>query len=804
MFKHYFLVATRNIRRHAGYAILNITGLAVGLAACILIALFVKNEISYDRFHDNSDNLYRAWVFEDYGDAEQFLNTTTPLPLGPALADNYPEVTTFVRVDKSASTVKQDTELIPQNIHIVDSNFFEVFTFPLVYGAQADVLSDASNVVLTQSAALRYFGRSNPIGESILLQNGEDFLTYNVTGIAADPPTESSIQFDIVVPFDTRYYGERMLTAWFNVSPETYVLLREDASVEQLRSKIPELSKMILGDDYKPDVYNIGLQPMPSIHLDTSLPAGSEPISDPQYSFIMGGIALLILLIACINFMTLAIGRSAGRSLEVGVRKVVGAHQSQLRLQFWGEALFMTVLALLAGIILARIALPVFNQLTGRELVMLVNAGNLSFLVGLALIVGLAAGSYPAVLMSGLRPMEVLKGRSGFTGRRRGLQRGMVVFQLCLSVILIVGAIGMQRQLKYLQTKQLGFDKELAVVIPSNLPGPEGRLAADRYREVLSSDPSILNVAASSYNIGDGWGRAGYTDQNDVYRVFWVNIVTPEYLQTLGINITDGSDFNRNAPNDLETGIVVNEALVDEYQWDNPIGQRLPGASFGEHRVIGVVDNFHYSNLKSVVQPLVLMANPGPIFDGIENFDNSSSFSPEITVRIQGDDVQATIARLKEEWSQVAPGQTFEYQFLDDSVDGQYRAEQRLSTVVTLGTMLSILVACLGLYGLATLVTVRRIKEIGIRKTMGASTTKIAVMISQEFAILALIAVVIASPIAFFGLRAWLQEFAYRTGPSASLFVMAAILTLAVTLITVSYHAIRASRIDPVKALKYE
>ncbi|NND70855.1 MAG: FtsX-like permease family protein [Rhodothermales bacterium] len=804
MLKHYLLIALRNLRRHWGYAAINVFGLAIGLAACILIAMFVASEFSFDRFHDNSDRLYRAWVFEDYGEDEQFLNTTTPLPLGPVLADTYPEIESYVRVDKRPTMVESGTDIIPQVVHVVDPNFFDVFSFPLASGSQENVLSTVTNAVLTQSSALKYFGDEDAIGKTISLQNGDQFEQFTVAGIAHDAPTESSIQFEILIPFNPALYPERLLTAWFNVVPETYILLREDATLDELTSKIPDLSKTILGDDYQPDVYNIGLQPIHQIHLDTSLPAGSEAISNPQYSYVMIGIALLILTIACVNFTTLAIGRSTGRSLEVGIRKVLGAQQAQVRSQFWGEAILMTVFALVAGLALANIALPAFRELSGRELNFDIGIASITFIGGLTLLVSLVAGSYPAVVLSGLRPMEVLKGKFDIKGKRQFVQRAMIVFQLSLSVLLVIGTLGMQKQLNFLQNTNLGFEKELAVVVPTNMPGPDGRETADRMREVLSADPSIVNVTASSFNIGDGWGRAGYTDEAGTYRLFWVNVVQPEYLSTLGIDLVQGRDYSRESTDDISRGILVNEALVAEYGWSNPIGQRLPGSAFGDHQIIGVVENFHYSTLRDAVRPLVMMANPTPIFDGIENYDGMSSFSPEVTIRFQATALPQIVDKVESVWNQVAPDQAFNYVFLDDAVDNQYRAEQRISSVVSLGTILSVIVACLGLFGLATLVTARRVKEIGIRKTMGASATGITMMISREFAVLATLAVVIASPLAFIALRFWLQEFAYRTPISVWIFVAAAFFTIAISVLTVGYQAIRAATVDPVVALRYE
>jgi len=761
--------------------------------------------MSYDQFHEKSDQLYRAWVFEDYGEAETFLNTVTPLPLGETLTNTYPEIEAFVRVDKRPGKVQMGTDEIPQAVHIVDPNFFDVFSFPLVQGNPGLVLNNQTEVVITERAAERYFGREDVLGETILLQlNGEDFAPYTVAGIASDAPAASSIQFEIAVPFQNNLYRERALQAWFNVSGETYLLLAEDASIDELEAKIPELSRLILGDDYRPDVYNIGLQPITAIHLDTSLPPGNEPTSDPQYSFILGGIALLILLIACLNFVTLAIGRSVNRALEVGVRKVIGANLSQLRLQFWGEALLMTMIALVIGVGLAGLGLPMFNQLAGRELSLSVNLESLIFLSAILLVVGFIAGSYPALVLAGFRPVEVLKGTLSVGNKRKRLRRGLVVVQLVLSVILIISTLGMRQQLDFLQTKNLGFNKEAALVIPTNLGGPDGRAAAERFREALASDTRVRNVAASSFNMGDGWGKAGYTDENGVYRVFWVNVITPEYLNTLGIDLVEGSDYNRDAPGGLNRGIIVNEALVQEYGWDNPIGERLPGAAFGDHEVLGVVANFHYSSLRNAILPLVMMVNPDPIFDGIQNYDGSSSFSPEVTVRVEGSDLPGIVEHMKVVWADVVPGQAFDYVFLDEAVDSQYRAEERLGSIVSLGAILSIIVSCLGLFGLATLITARRTKEIGIRKSMGASAMNILMMISREFSVLVGIAVLIASPVAFFALRAWLQGFAFQTRLSIWVFIGSAVLALLVTLVTVSYQTIRAAQLDPVKALRHD
>ncbi|GAB5518056.1 MAG: ABC transporter permease [Rhodothermales bacterium] len=804
MFKHYTITALRNLRRQAGYAFINVFGLAIGLAACLLIGVFVQHEWSFDAFHADSDRLYRAWVLEDYGPDEQFLNTITPLALGETLVDLFPEVEASARVLVQGAFVHEGSERLPQQVHVVDPTFFDLFSFPLVYGDPARALAHINTIVLTETAARQYFGQANPMGQTVLLQLDDAPVPFTVTGVAQDFPAASSIQAEVLVPYAEANYSENARTSWFNVMTETYVLLREGTTAAMVEAKMPELSQLILGDRYEPGVYNVGLQPITAIHLDTTMPAGHEPTSNPQYSYILSGIALLILLIACINFMLLAIGRSAGRALEVGVRKAVGAHRGQLMSQFWGEALLLTVLAVGLGLGLAALAFPTFKTLSGRELALSVGAFEVFALVGLTALVGVAAGSYPALVLARFKPVEVLKGRLRLKGGQQRVQQGMVVIQLALSVLLIVTTLGMRQQLQFLQTTDLGFDKDLAVVIPTRIRGPEADDIVERYRQALAEVPQVRNVAAAWFSMGHGWAEGGYTDENDRYRTFNFNRITPEYLNVLDLELVAGRTFDRASSDDLNRGWIVNEALVREYGWTDAIGKQLPGSRFGDHQIIGVVKDFHFATLHNAVSPVILLADAQPLFDGVENIMFSSSSAPDITVRIAGQDLPGTIDLLRLTWEETVPGEAFDFVFLDEAINSQYRAEERLGTIVGFGTGLSVLVACLGLFGLATLVMTRRTKEIGIRKTLGASASRILVMVSTEFAVLVGIAVAVASPIAYFALHRWLNDFAYQAPIGVGLFVLAGVVTLLVALLAVSYQALRAAHLNPVKALRYE
>lgn len=805
MWKNYLTTTLRHLRRHAGYALLNVFGLSIGVAACLLIGLFVVDEWSYDRFHERSGDLYRAWVHERYSDDEEFVNTVTPFVLADALRTTFPDVEAAVRVAPLSARVQRGDGSLPERITWADASFFETFSFPLVQGLSAEALSTPRSIVLTETMARKYFGGRPALGKTLSVQLGDAFQDFTVTGVAADPPTASSIKFDFVVPYAAAedLYSERARQSWFMVLAETYVLLTPDADLDALTAKLDAIGRLALGDRYAPGVYTVGLQPMPEIHLDTSFPAGLAPISDPLYAYILAGIALLILVVACINFMTLATGRSASRSREVGVRKAVGAHRSQLMAQFWGEAVLLSTVSLLVGLILALLFLPYFNDLAGRELAFRASTPGVLLLIALALGVGLVAGSYPAVVLSRFRPTEVLKGTPRLRSRSV-IQRGLTVLQFALSTGLIIVTLGMSQQLDFLRSTPLGFDKEHIVILPSTLAIEPGLDVGDRMRQALASEPQVVDVAAASFPMGTGWSRAGFDDDAGRYREFIFNVVSPEYLDVHRIPVVAGRGFDREQPSDARRALVVNEALVRAYGWDNPIGQRLPGPAFPDHEIIGVVADFTHQSLRTEVEPLVLALTPDLVLPGVSNMDSGSSPSPELMIRVRGSDLPATMARLEAAWAALMPDTPFAYQFLDEAVDSQYRQEERLGRITRVGAALSIVIACLGLLGLATLTVVRRTKEIGIRKALGASTPSIAWLLTKEFALLVAVAFALAVPLAFASLQRWLTDFAYHAELGPGLVVLAAALTLGMALLPIGYQAIKASMTNPVHALRYE
>ncbi len=814
MLKNYFKISIRNLKKDKIHAFINVTGLAVGLACCLLIMLFVRNEWSYDRFHERADDLYRAWVLEDYGEDKQFFNTVTPIILGPTLAETFPEVEHIVRIATNNDQVRRGETMLTETALLVDPNFFEVFDFPLIRGETSSFSSNPNTTVLTPEAATRYFGQDDPLGQTLSMRVGADFQDFVITGIAETPPVNSSIQFTMLIPFaqGDNLFSENARRSWFNVFVETYVLLRPDVTGEAVEAKLPAMVAQVLGERVPDDAsYNIGLQPMPEIRLDTSFPVGIAPISDPAYSYILAGIALLVLLIACINFMTLSIGRSASRALEVGVRKAIGASRRHLMHQFWGEALMTTLLALALGVALAEALRPLFNALAGTDLTLAFDGGTVLFLAALTVLIGLVAGSYPAAVLSGFRPVEVLTGKLRLGGDTSLLRRGLVVVQFALSISLIAGTLLMTQQLDFMRTKSLGFDKEQVVVLPTTgTPIPlmtvleEGRRTADRLRNELATDPAVVNMTAASFTFGEGWMSASYTDDQGIFRSFMLNIIDEDYLPVLGIELAAGRNFSRDIPSDAARGVIINEAFAAEYGWEDAIGQRLPGQNFEDHEIIGVVKNFNFESLHGPVRPLALVIDPRVVLRGVSDVGLAVAPTPKIAVRIKPDDIPGTLATVEQTWKRVAPDQPYSFSFVDEAVDSQYRQEERLGKIVGIASLLAIVIACLGLFGLAALAVARRTKEIGVRKVLGASASGVALLLSKDFAKLVLVAFVLAVPVVYFVMNRWLEDFAYRVEISWPIFLIAGLTALGVALLTVSYQAVKAALSDPVKSLRYE
>lgn len=805
MFKNYLKIAFRQLVRQKGYSVINILGLAVGVTSCILIMLFVKSEWSYDRFHSKADRLYRVWLEENYGEDQIFINTVTPVPMAPTLAEAFPEVEAWSRVYNFNTAVSVSDDAFNESVHMVDSTFFELFDFPLVEGNLNKPFPSQNSIILTKTIAQKYFGNANPIGKDLQLVFKEEKVPFTVVGLVDQYPTESSIRFDMLIPFGNFYrtFPERVNQAWTNVFLESYLLLKEGATAAAIEQKIPALVKQIAGDQYVAGQYNPHLQPMTAIHLDNTLPAGNQPISNPMYARVLSVIGILILLIACINFVTLSVGRSTTRNLEVGIRKVLGAERSQLIRQFWGEAFLLTVISVALAVGLSIFLVKPFNQLIDQELSITFSPFFVLFCLGIMLIIGFIAGVYPSLVLSGFNPVEIFRSRFKSGVSIGFFRKGLVVGQFVASIVMIIGTIVVSQQLNYLKNKDLGYQSEQVIIVPTNKPGAEGKRLAELYQGKLRKQPQVKDAAVSLFSfLETGWVTIGYEDDKKTYRNLRMNAVDADFLNTVNLQLVAGRNFSKDNPADVTGAMLVNEALVKEYGWKDPIGQKLPGGF--QQRVIGVVKDFHFESLHTPIQPLALVIDPNAFLEHAMDTGFPAPPQRRVTVRLQSGSLTENVEMLKKAWNAVAPNQDFEYQFLDEALAQQYVQERRLGSIVQIASALSIFIACMGLFGLATLAVARRVKEIGIRKIMGATVGNVVTLLSKDFIIMVLIALLIATPIAWWALNQWLEDFAYRISVHWWVFALAGLAAIAITLVTVSIQAIRAAVANPVDSLRSE
>ena len=805
MFTNYLKVAMRYLLRHKGHTAINIVGLAIGIASCILIMMYVRSEFSYDRFHTNSNRIYRAWLHEKY-EGEEFINTQTPIPLGPAMQANIPDIESYCRVFAFNSLVQYQGNKFNEPVNMVDESFFRIFDFRITEGDPKTALANTNSLVITEELAKKYFGNDRAIGKNLEIQLGDEKVLFTVSAIAEKSPQESSIKFDMLIPHSNDHYmfseGART-RAWTSVFEETYLLLKTGRTGKDVEAKIPELARKIAGDNYKPGQYNIKLQPITDIHLNKSLPAGNLPISDPAYAYILGTIGLLILLIACINFVTLSVGRSATRAMEVGIRKVMGAERSQLIRQFWGEAILLTIISLAIGAGLAWLFLKPFNRISNKELSFAFDGFTVAYFLTLVIVIGIIAGIYPAIVLSGFNPARVLKGRFQTAVNIGFFRKGLIAGQFMASIIMIIGTIVIGQQLNFLQKKNLGYEKENIIVVSTNKPRAEATPLAEKFKAELSKNPAVVGSAISLFSFSEpGWVNLGYNDDQKQYRNFRMNAVDVDFIPTMKLQLLAGRNFSTDNSADLTGSMIINESLAKEYGWNDPIGKKLPGRF--NQTVIGIVKDFNFESLHNKIQPLALVMRP----DSMTRQANDVAFNfapqPRISIRLRKGDLKAQMASVEKNWKAIAGSQDFAFGFLDESLNNQYKDELRLGKIVRFASLLSIFISCLGLFGLVTLAVVRRTKEIGIRKVLGADVQSVVMLLSKDFIWLIAIAAIIAFPVAWWSLNKWLQDFTYRIQISWWVFVVAGLAALVIALVTVSLQAVKAAISNPVNALRSE
>lgn len=803
MFKNYTLVALRNIRKYQLYSFINVFGLAVGIAVCTLLFLFVRHEWSYDQFHANKERLYRlAVTFKETGDAYSS-RSAFAAPVGPALQTDYPEVEEVVRVWYTpGSFVQHGDKLLAQSSAAVDPNFFKVFSFNLLRGDPSTALKDPQSVVLTESVVMRFFGTEDPMGQDLLIRIGDTFESFTVTGVVADVSDQSSIQFGLLLPFNRvpDIKQEDVLNEWDDSFTSTFVLLKPGVQAAAVNTKLPGFVMQYYGHWFEGfrnrgiqgadgDLIRYWLQPIADIRLNDSIQA-QEATSTPLFNYLLMGIALFILAIACINFVNLAIARAASRMKEIGVRKAMGAVRGQLMQQFWGEALLMSVLAAILGIGMAALFLPIFNDLADKQLVLDIatNANTVLMLGALTFGVGILAGGYPALMLSGFRPVEILRGRLAVHTRQR-FGKGLIVFQFMLSVVLIVTSVLVAQQVDFLRNRSVGFDAEQLVVVPTFTSSGENY---ERYKEALLREANVVGVTGASTPLSFFRGRRstviGETRfQSAVLRVDY------NFLDMMDIALVAGRDFSEDFSTDATSAVIVNERFVRRAGWtaEEALGQSFPFYEDQPATIVGVMKDFHLTSLHTPLEPTVLHVNPV----------RAVRF---VLAKIQPTNIPGTVETLEATWRTLFPQLPFNYSFMDARLERQYAFEERVSTIMHYAMFFATLVACLGLFGLSALSVARRTKEIGVRKVLGASTFGLVRVLSRQFIALVMVANLLAWPLAYWGTQQLLQNHAYRIDIGITVFVLTGVMSIVLALVTVSYQSVRAALANPVKALRYE
>jgi putative ABC transport system permease protein len=815
MLRNYIKIAFRSLLKHRVYTVINVLGLSTGIASCLLIMMFVQHEFSYDKFNKNADRIYKVALERKYPNHSTNY-AIIPHSYADAIAHDFPEVAEVVKMGGPANdvvvTYRNQRDEVKQfeedYVMAADSNFFNVFSIQLLKGDRNKALTKLNDLVVTASTAKRYFGDEEPIGKVMRMFNQD----FNVTAVCEDVPENSHLKFDMLTKWDWRFFAG-IETNFITFSAHVYLVLKPDADAKALEAKFPKMVDTYAAaqierdfgkawEDYKKEGngYRYFLQPLTAIHLDpTNIEAKMQPGGNINYVYFLIGIAVLILVIACINFMNLATARSAERAREVGLRKTMGSIKGQLVLQFLTESILLSMFAMFVAVALMFVVLPSFNSLTGKNLIFHFTPGFVSALIGTAMVVGFLAGSYPAFVLSGFNPVVVMKGK--FTGNARGawLRNGLVVFQFFISIVLIVGTIVVGEQMQYMQNKSLGYDKEQILVVERVFALND---KTQTFIDELKRMPDVENACGSFSMLGrqnDFFGAQFTPEGSNEILTTKSMAIDDDFAKTVGFEFVEGKGYAKETNDSLS--IILNETAVKLLAIQDPIGkkltqiQRRQDGTTGsiQFTIIGVIKDFNFQSLRDPITPLTIQSS--------ETFGGGATYA---YARIKGKNISNAITKTEMKWKELAPDQPFKYVFLDQNLNAQYETEQRAGQVFAIFSGIAIIIACVGLFGLAAYTASLRTKEIGIRKVLGATVPGVVFLLSKDFTKLILIAFMLAAPLAWYVMDTWLEGFAYRVELGVGVFLLAGLTALIISWLTVSYQSIKAAIVNPIKSLRSE
>lgn len=793
MITNYFKTAWRNLMKKKAFSFINILGLTIGITVCLMIFVYIVNEFSVDRFHVNNDRIYRVMRGVGIEGGQQSIVAYLSGPYAPALTNDFSEeIEEIVRVNPTEGLVTiGDRSFREKRIYDVDSNFFNLFSFPLVQGDATTALSDPTSVVLTESTAKKYFGSADKAMNQLI--ELDKALQLRVTAIAKDVPSNSHLEFDLLVPL-ANYQASNLMNVWINNGLYTYVRLAPNVTEGQLENRFPEFMEKYMGRDMKEYGYrfSLSLTPLKDVYFER-LSFDQAKHGDKQVVYIFISVALLILLIGCINYVNLSVVQSVDRSKEVGLRKVLGAQRKGLVWQFIGESVLLTSVSCILSIGLLTLLLPGYNQLLGYPLTVNWRAWPIwTFLAGIVVVVGFLAGSYPALFLSSFSPVQALKGKLRVGKGGTVFREGLVIFQFCISIFLIIGTIVIAKQLHYVKNKQLGYHAEQVVIV--RIDNDDFYVNRNRFKNALQGEPSVASVSLMSGEPGGFFdGQMFEVEEHTEKRRSRSEFADFEFVETMGLTLIAGRDLSPEYPTDSTAAALINRTAAASFGWtpEQAIGKWIRNTIRDSERrhIVGVVEDFNFLSLKENIEPLIIAPYP----------DHRVAL-----VKTIGGNIKQSLASIKQAYEKAAPGYPFAYEFLDQQFDELYRTDLRQQRLLTIFAGLAIFIACLGLFGLASFTTVKRFKEIGVRKVLGSSVTGIVVLLTRGLLRPVLVATCIVIPASYLAMNHWLRDFAYRTTLDWWVFALAAVVTFIIALLTVGMQALKAAIANPVDSLRDE
>ncbi len=798
MVKNLFKIAFRNILKDRTYSTINILGLTIGITCSMFLLLYILDELSFDRYHSKADTIYRI-VSNIQEPDDAFTWAVVQMPLAEELLDNYPEVENAVRFIGSGRSLYKNGEqqFYEDQFYLADSTVFEMFDYQFIAGDKETALDMPFSIVITESIAKKYFGSLDVLGQSLQNQRNDEF---KITGIIQDVPLNSHFRFDALISKNTH---RDFTGSWGNFGATTYIQLPSGYDLAKMYTSFDSLIKLKVDPVFQEIGIKVQyeLQPITAIHLHSKIDDEAEAGGDISYIYTFGAIACFMLIIACINYMNLATARSANRAKEVGVRKVMGSQRKQLIFQFITESVVISIIALIISLAMIYLLLPAFNTLANKSLpfAYIIQLPVILSLLGVVLVAGIVGGSYPAFYLSGFSPIQVLKGKVSSKGGSVFFRKSLVVVQFSISIFMLISTLIVFNQLEFLRNKDLGFEKKRVISIP--LSGRDLRQRGNVLMESLRQSNAFEMVGSSTALPGEGIGKNILKVEDSEGKIVdrGVDLFYADYdfVKTMGMKIVKGRDFSRDILSDTSRAVLVNESMVSRMGWKDPIGRKFIFEGWGpdntdlERLVVGVVKDYNQNSLYDAIEPLMIVLN--------DVFTN-------VVIRSKEGDIRQSLATMEKIWKEVNPNHPFEYAFLDQDFDSQYRADEKRSQIFTAFSGLTLVIACLGLLGLAAFTTEQRTKEIGVRKVIGANVLGLVVLVSREFFILVGFGMVIAFPAAWFFTDSWLQNFAYRIALNGEwmTFITAAVLAFVVTMLTVGFHVVRAANANPVHSLRDE